>query len=409
MNYSVLLKNHDYLCLQSANLINRLGDSLDAIALSWLVYQVSDSAAIGAINYCLNYLPTVFLQPFMGAFVANKSKKTVMVIADGARFLIIATLACLVLFERAQAWMVILATFLMSCFETLRLPSASAIVPLLIKQDEYKIAASFSSSLSRIAELVGYGIAGVIVGFLGMHMALFLDAFSFIASAFLLSMMRTKELFNKKRVETKIMANFKEGLEYMHQSPILIYICLIGCLANMLLVPFNSLQSAFVSTYYQADATYLSYMGVALSLGSLLGALVFPFLSKHLSNKALILLIFPTCVFFYLGLLVAGLVQNEFLTVILITITNFITGVLVAASNALISVLLMLKTKQEYLSRIGALLNAFSQALVPVISLLVSLLATKLMPADLFVLSAIIISVLSLIFYLSKRSEVLNA
>ena len=409
MNYSVLLKNHDYLCLQSANLINRLGDSLDAIALSWLVYQVSDSAAIGAINYCLNYLPTVFLQPFMGAFVANKSKKTVMVIADGARFLIIATLACLVLFERSQARMVILATFLMSCFETLRLPCASAIVPLLIKQDEYKIAASFSSSLSRIAELVGYGIAGVIVGFLGMHMALFLDAFSFIASAFLLSMMRTKELFNKKRVETKIMTNFKEGLEYMHQSPILIYICLIGCLANMLLVPFNSLQSAFVSTYYQADATYLSYMGVALSLGSLLGALVFPFLSKHLSNKALILLIFPTCVFFYLGLLVAGLVQNEFLTITLITITNFITGVLVAASNALISVLLMLKTKQEYLSRIGALLNAFSQALVPVISLLVSLLATKLMPDDLFVLSAIIISVLSLIFYLSKRSEVLNA
>ena len=409
MKYRSLLKNHDYLCLQAANLINRLGDSIDAIALSWLVYEVSDSASIAAINYCLNYLPTVFLQPLMGAFVANKSKKKMMVIADALRFVIIGSLAVMVLWGKVEAYMVIIATFLMSCFETLRLPSSSAIIPLLIKPEEYKIASSFSSSLSRIAELVGQGIAGVIVGFLGMSVAIFIDAFSFIISAFLLSLMKVKERFAKKGQSASVMQNFKEGLNYMKINPILIYICLVACLANMLLVPFNSLQSAFVASYYHADATYLSYMGVALSLGSLLGALLFPFLSKYLRNKTLILIIFPTCAFFYLGLLLAGRVSSEVFTIFLIIFTNFITGVLVAASNALISVILMLKTRQDYLSRVGALLNALSQAFVPLTSLLISLLARSLSCDELFLLSAIMIIVLSLAFYLSKRSEVLNA
>lgn len=409
MNYNSLLKNQNYVLLQGANLINRLGDSIDAIALSWLVYEVSDSAAVAAINYCLNYLPTVILQPLMGAFVADKSKQKIMIIADSARAIIITVLAFCVLFGTVNTYMVIIATFLMSCFETLRLPSASAIVPLLIKPEDYKNASSLSSSISRVAELVGQGIGGVIVGFFGMSFAIFIDAMSFVLSALLLSFMSVRETFSKSTKNSSVLSNLKEGLSYVRENPILIYICIIACLANMLLVPFNALQSAFVSTYYQGNATYLSYMGVALSLGSLLGAIVFPSLSKRLSNKILILIIFPTCAFFYFGLLFAGMIPLKILSIIIIIITNFITGILVASSNALISVILMLKTKQCYLSRVGALLNATSQSLVPFTSLIISLLANTMSCDKLFLLSAIIIVVLSISFFLSKRSEVLNA
>ena len=82
MNYSTLLRNREYALLQGANLINRLGDSIDAIALSWLVYELSDSASIAAINYCLNLLPTVILQPFMGAYIANKPQAPFAVFMD---------------------------------------------------------------------------------------------------------------------------------------------------------------------------------------------------------------------------------------------------------------------------------------------------------------------------------------
>ena len=59
--YKQIIRNKNFMTLQIANAVNRLGDSLDAIALSWLVYQISQSASSSAINFAINYLPTVLL------------------------------------------------------------------------------------------------------------------------------------------------------------------------------------------------------------------------------------------------------------------------------------------------------------------------------------------------------------
>ena len=69
------IKNHDYYLLQAANVVNRLGDSVDAIALSWLIYSLSQSPSITAIHFAVNTLPNVLLQPLMGAWITDKRKK----------------------------------------------------------------------------------------------------------------------------------------------------------------------------------------------------------------------------------------------------------------------------------------------------------------------------------------------
>lgn len=215
MEYRRLLSNRNYVLLQSANFINRLGDSIDAIALSWLVYQISNSASVAAVNYALNYVPTVLLQPIVGAYVARKDKKKVMVIADVARGIIVAFLALMVLSGKANSTIVIICTFLMSCFETLRVPSGNAIIPLIIAKEDYKIEASFSSSLSRTVELIGTGIAGVIVAVLGIYAAIFLDAASFFLSAVCLCFMKIKEhIFTAEKADC-LMNDFKAGLSYV--------------------------------------------------------------------------------------------------------------------------------------------------------------------------------------------------
>ena len=103
------------------------------------------------------------------------------------------------------------------------------------------------------------------------------------------------------------------------------------------------------------------------------------------------------------------MIPFKILSILVIIVTNFIAGIIVAASNALISVTLMLKTEQSYLSRVSALLNATSQAFVPLTSLAISFLANRISCEKLFLLSAIMIIVMSVLFFLSKRSEVLNA
>ena len=66
IGYRDILRQKEYMKLIGANLINRFGDSIDAIAFTWLVYAVTGSAAWTTLIFALNQLPTVLLQPFAG-------------------------------------------------------------------------------------------------------------------------------------------------------------------------------------------------------------------------------------------------------------------------------------------------------------------------------------------------------
>lgn len=61
VGYKELLKQNEYLKLLFANVISRFGDSVDELAFTWLVYQVTGSAAWSAIVFAMNQLPSIIV------------------------------------------------------------------------------------------------------------------------------------------------------------------------------------------------------------------------------------------------------------------------------------------------------------------------------------------------------------
>lgn len=79
-NLKEIFKEREYRKLIFASLIDRFGDSVDAIAFTWIVYQITQSAAWSAIVFALNMLPNVIVQPFAGALIEKMNKKKVIII-----------------------------------------------------------------------------------------------------------------------------------------------------------------------------------------------------------------------------------------------------------------------------------------------------------------------------------------
>lgn len=82
IGYKDILKQKEYMKMILAALINRFGDSIDAIASTWLVYEITGNAAWSAIIFGINKLPTVFITPLAGAWVEGGNKKSIMVVTD---------------------------------------------------------------------------------------------------------------------------------------------------------------------------------------------------------------------------------------------------------------------------------------------------------------------------------------
>ena len=94
----ILKDNRNIRVISAANFINRLGDSVETIAYTYLLYLLTGSSAVSALGLCINLLPSVIIQPLISPFVERCSKKRIMVWTDYIRGL----LTLIIVFESCK-------------------------------------------------------------------------------------------------------------------------------------------------------------------------------------------------------------------------------------------------------------------------------------------------------------------
>ena len=124
VTYKDAFKQKEYMKLLIANSISRFGDSIDAIAFTWITYAITGSAMWSALIYAMNTLPSVLLQPFSGALVEGLNKKKVMVVTDFIRGIVVLSLALLYMADFLNPLVLVVFTLIISSVETLCMPAA---------------------------------------------------------------------------------------------------------------------------------------------------------------------------------------------------------------------------------------------------------------------------------------------
>ena len=150
MNYRLLFKQKEYMKFIIANAVSRLGDSIDAIAFTWLVYEKTGSASWSAIIFGLNKLPTIFLQPFLGVLGDLFDRKQMILLSHLARFLSVCLIIYWLYIDNISPVYLAIFTLLISTFEAINMPASSAFILEILDEDYYAYGNSFSSSLVTI-------------------------------------------------------------------------------------------------------------------------------------------------------------------------------------------------------------------------------------------------------------------
>lgn len=371
ISYQTIFKETEYIKIICANIINRFGDSIDAIALTWLIYQLSNSPSLSALTYGINFLPSIILQPIAGAFVENKNKKNIMILCDILRGIIVTFIAIATMEKFIQPWMLIICTVLISTVESLRVPCGLSIVPLLLTEEKYSYGMSLSNTCSTVSELIGTAIAGVFIGLLGIGGAILIDTATFFLSALIIFFTKIPYVSSKHSSSTK--QNFKEGLSYLFHNKIILTFCLVACYLNAVFVPLNSLQSALTIDVYHLDATVLSVLGISLTIGMGIGSFIYPMIAEKINIKVSILGCNFILGFFYFGCIFANqFTSNLFFFYLFISLICFIFGLSVTLMSSTISVNLLKIVNQNYISRIYGIFSAICVAAMPITSFILS-------------------------------------
>lgn len=406
IGYRDVLGQKEYCKMILASLINRFGDSIDAIAFTWIVYELTGNAVWSAVIFGANNVPSVLVTPLAGVWVEGRNKKRIMVVTDLIRGVCVALIATFYLTGILQAWMLLASTLIISTAEAFRGPANTALTPRLLKREYYEYGLSLHSTLSQVIQLIGMAAAGVIIGVIGVSGAIYIDMATFFASAGIILLVNTKEQKTEKvRFDRKgYMENLKAGFGYVKKRKKLCFMIGICVFLNVLVVPVNSLQAPLASEVLGGGAEILSILGVALTLGMIAGSAIYPAVQKRLSEKMIFFVSGMAVGVFYLGLIVCQpLYREKWFMYGWVTVLSVLFGVFVSQSISLANVALIKYVEEKYLARVGGITSAISMASMPVTSFLVSAVVGYTGTKWIFVIMGVI-SLLGGVFIAGSRA-----
>ncbi|MCR4895352.1 MAG: MFS transporter [Lachnospiraceae bacterium] len=439
VTYRDILRELEYRKLIFSSVINRFGDSVDAIALTWLVYQITHNAMWSAIVFGLNTLPNVVVQPFAGAIVERMNKKRVVVFTHFLRAVVISGFAALYNFGIMNAGIMAVTTLIITTIESFNLPADSAFTVEVVRKEHMTAGMSMSKMLSGAATLVGTGFAGVLIAAAGIIPAMLIDVATFVIAGCMTWSMKyhmdrpgaaaDAEAFGstvEEEIDSAVASPdstdaqgfremFLDGIRYVAQTPAIRNFCLLCVALNFMLVPINALQAPIAEEIFGMGSELLSVAGVFASVGGILGAALLPAFSRRFSTLQITCL----CVGM-LGACLAAITLGRFLGGAAIPAYLLAGGMflllMISASilGGVLGIQFMKSVDGEYMARASAVFNASATASMPVGSFLVSLAVAQVSTSGILLISAALAGIVLLVTALKrpeleKKEELANA
>jgi hypothetical protein len=184
------LRVRDFRLVFGGETISVLGDQFHFVALAWLALQLTGSGlALGTVLMTAAIPRAIFIL-VGGAFSDRFSPRTLMLVSNAIRGVVVGALAALVLTGRAELWhlYVLAATF--GVVDAFFYPALNTIVPMLVPSRLLPPANAVIQGSTQVMSLIGPALAGALIALLDTGPAFVVDAASFGVAALAVFLVR---------------------------------------------------------------------------------------------------------------------------------------------------------------------------------------------------------------------------
>jgi len=328
-----ILKNKNYLLFFTGQGISLIGTWMQRIAMSWLVYRLTNSAFLLGIVGFASQFPTFLFAPFAGVLADRLNRRQVLLVTQTLSMFQAFTLAYLVIINEVTIWHIIILGTLLGIINAFDTPvRQSFTIDIVEHKEDLKSAIVLNSSLVNSARLLGPSIAGLLISFIGEGMCFLVNGVSYIAviMALLAMNITPKTIPNKKQ---NLWLDFREGSSYTFHSVPICTILLLLALVSLMGMPYTVLMPIFATDILHGGAHTLGFLMASIGIGALTGAL---FLGSRANIDKLEQCIFVSAGIFGLGLIAFSLTHTLALSIPALMITGFGMMVQMAASNTML-------------------------------------------------------------------------
>jgi MFS family permease len=275
------LRHRNFRLFWFGQLISLIGTWMQSIGQAWLVLELTHSAWLLGVVGALQFLPVMLLSLFGGVLADRLPKRKVLLFTQSFAMLQAVLLWALVASGQVQIWHVLVLAALLGLTNSIDMPTRQAFVVEMVGREDLTNAVALNSSLFNMARIVGPGIGGLIIAWLGVAPLFLLNAISFIAVIIGLALIDMNHLYalatrpnvRLDTVKQSTLQSLREGLSYVIHTPSVLLITAVVGVISLFGINFNVILPLFARDVLHAGPEGFGFISAAFGLGSLFSAL----------------------------------------------------------------------------------------------------------------------------------------
>jgi DHA3 family macrolide efflux protein-like MFS transporter len=302
--YVRLALNGSFSALWTGQLISLFGDRVHQVALAFLVLGMTNSPLAMAMVFVAATLPNLLLSPLAGTYVDRWNQRDVMIVSDLLRA---AAVLLIPIVAVTSVYLIYPFVFLITSVSIFFRPARVAILPRIVRQDELLTANSALWAGETFADIIGYPLAGIFVGYLGpaLPLAFWLDAATYAASAVLIASIFVPAVRRMATTDADtgadghggpsgVFAEMREGLRFLRGDPVLFANTIQATFAQFAIGALTVLTPVLVrdviaDPHVEPTAAY-AFLEAGIGLGNLIGGFAIGLIGARLAKGRSVIL-----------------------------------------------------------------------------------------------------------------------
>ena len=271
--------------------MSSIGTWMQIVAQGWLIYRLSHSAFLLALDQFLGGIP-IFLLSLLGGVIADRFERRRILL--GSQYIQLAsagTLTFLVATNHVHVWQILSLSLVSGFAQAFGGPAYQALIPTLVERDDMPNAIALNSIQFNLAVTVGPALGGWALASLGEAWCFGINTLSFIAPVIALTLISTR--FLPQKTTDSMLSSFKQGISFVRRQGSMEALILLAFCMTFLSMPLRTYFPVFVKDIFRRGPETYGQLLSVMGIGSICGSLAIASLGnfRHKGRVALLMLI----------------------------------------------------------------------------------------------------------------------
>ncbi len=247
-----------------------IGTWMQIVAQGWLIYRLSHSAFLLALDQFLGGIP-IFLFSLIGGVVADRlERRKILLGSQYVQMTTAAILTILVATGHVHVWHILCLSFVSGFAQAFGGPAYQALIPTLVEKDDMPNAIALNAIQFNVAITVGPALGGQVLR-LGEKWCFGLNALSFLAPIISLTLITTR--FLPVKTTESMFTSLKQGIRFVRKQGSMEALIILAFCMTALSMPMRTYIPVFVKDiFHRGPGTYGNLLAL-MGFGSICGSL----------------------------------------------------------------------------------------------------------------------------------------